>query len=105
MVSRINQTLDEGQSGDPKELQLADIRGAIRGLITNSHGTVEWSKANAIGKSLLPTMAASTIIRFANGDTNQPSVWTIRKMAELVEYRPVFIRKGAKLPAGAIEFI
>ena len=103
-MARVNQNRDEGQT-DPKELALEDIRGVVRLLITNSYGVVEWSKANEIGKNLLPTMAASTIIRFATGETSQPSVWTIRKMSELADYRPVFIPRGAKLPKGAIEMI
>ncbi len=67
----INPNMDEGVTGDPKAMQLADLRGKIRKMIEGSGGYADWSKAHELGQSQTPTMAASTIINFAYGKTKK----------------------------------
>jgi hypothetical protein len=102
-MTRTNQTLDEGQNGNPKELDLANIRGAIHNQITDGNGLINRKKAKAIGDSLVPTMAASTIMKFANGDTPTPSAWTIRMMTMQADYVLFALPRGANVPEGAIK--
>jgi hypothetical protein len=104
MPKRVHQNRDEGQSGDIKSLKLADIRGEILNQITDGNGLVSWSKANAMGQSFIPTMAASTIINFATGETPNPSTWTIRKLTEQADMEVWLLPKGAKPPKGAVKF-
>ena len=101
-VHRIHPNRDEGQSGNIKELQLADIRGTILSLITGPSGEVVRKKAQELGQSLIPTMAAATIIKFATGVTPTPSAWTIRMMARQAEMEIWIIPKGVIPPRGAI---
>lgn len=98
MPTLINPNLDEGLSGDLKALKLAHMRAEIRKLIEGPGGRADWSKANEIGKTQVPTMAASTIIRFAYGDTIQPSTWTIRILSGVIGYEMIFVRKGTIIP-------
>lgn len=102
-VHRIHQNRDEGLSGNVKELKLADIRGEILSHITGVSGEVVRKKAHDLGQSLIPTMAASTIIKFATGQTPTPSTWTIRKMVEVAGQEIWILPKGAKVPPGAIK--
>lgn len=50
---------------------------------------------------MIPTMSASTIVKFADDKTKYPSQWTIRKMTELVGFQIVLVPIGTTLPAGA----
>ncbi len=102
-MNRINQGQDEGQSGDPRALELADIQAKIRKMIAGTRGEVSSHKANGLGKSLVPTMAAVTIINFATGETKRPSTWTIRKLSEVAGYKLVFVPANTPLPDGSIE--
>lgn len=101
MSTRMNQDLDEGQSGDERKLELAEIRSVIRKLVQWPNGDPCWSKADQLGKSLVPTMAAATIINFAWGKTMRPSSWTIKSLSGVAGYRMVFVPDGAPLPKGA----
>ena len=102
MSPRINQDLDEGQSGDPRALQLADIQAIVRRRITWPDGSISWTKANELGKSLVPTMAAATIVNFATGKTRHPASWTIWQMSKLARYRMAFVPEDVTLPPGSI---
>ena len=101
-VHRIHPDRDEGQSGDVKALSLADIRGEILSQITGPHGQVVRAMAQEIGQSLVPTMAAITIIKFATGATPTPSTWTVRMMTRQAGMEIWILPKGAKPPKGAI---
>lgn len=103
MPVRINQDLDEGLSGDPRALHLAITRGQIRKRIEGQGGYPAWWKANAMGKEMVPTMAAQTIIKFAYGITKRPDPWTIKALSEVAGYELFFLPKGTVVP-GAIKF-
>ena len=98
MTTRINPTFDEGLSGDIKALHLATLRAGIRKLIEGPGGYADWSRANKIGKTQIPTMAAVTIINFAYGKTRTPSTWTIRILAEVLGYETIFVLRGTVVP-------
>jgi len=100
-VHRIHPNRDEGQDGNVKALKLADTRGEILSQITGSYGQVVWTKARDMGQSFLPTMAASTIIKFATGETQTPSTWTVRMMIRQAGHELWVLPKGAKPPEGA----
>ena len=100
---QINPNLSEGLGGDLRALNLADVRGIIRRKIEGPGGYPSWTKADAIGKSLVPTMAAQTIINFAYGKTIRPSPWTIKKMCQVAQFRMVALPYDVPLPQGAIE--
>jgi hypothetical protein len=102
-MTRTNQTLDEGQNGNPKELDLANIRGEIHNQITDGNGLISRKKAKEIGDSLIPIMAASTIMKFATGVTPTPSAWTIRMMTIQADYVLYMLPRGANAPEGAIK--
>ncbi len=102
-MGRLNQGLDEGQSGDPRALNLADIRAGVRKMIQDSRGELSSYKASELGKSLVPTMAGSTIMKFASGETKAPSSWTIRKLNKVIGRRLISIPEDAILPEGSIE--
>ncbi len=93
-----NPNLDEGQSGDVKAMQMADLRGKIRKLIEGSGGYPDWSKAHEIGQSQIPTMAASTIINFAYGKTKKPSSWTQRTLAAVTGYKIIGVPTETIVP-------
>lgn len=101
MLVRLNPNLDEGLSNDPKAVNMADTRAAILKLITYPNGRINRHKAHEIATKRM--MCAETIIRFANGTTIKPSLWTIQQMAEASKYRIVMIPIDADLPAGAKE--
>ena len=98
MMHFINPNLDEGVTGDLKATQLADLRGSIRKMIEGSGGYPNWSKAQDIGQSQIPTMAASTIINFAYGKTKKPSSWTIRILAAVIGYEIIAVPEGTIVP-------
>ena len=102
MLVRLNPTLDEGLSGDPRAIELADTRAAIRVLISNRFGIIDWSKARDL--AVAHHMCAATVINFAIGKTLRPSTYTVNAMIEAAGYRLVMIPAGAQLPTGAIEF-
>lgn len=100
---RINPGLDEGQSGDQRELMLGDLRGEIRSLISWPDGSPSWMLAHEMGNAQVPTMAAATIINFAFGHTKRPSAWTIRVLTRVAGYEMVLVPNGAKLPKGSLK--
>jgi len=103
-VHRIHPNRDEGQSENPRALRLADIRAKIRLQIQDSAGNISRAKAHDMGQSFLPTMAASTVVRFATGETLSPSSWTIRMMTQQAGMDVWLLPQGAAKPAGAIRF-
>ncbi len=103
LQTRIHPDLSEGINGDLKAMQLADIRGKIRKLIEGTGGYADWSKANELGKSQIPTMAASTIINFAYGHTLRPSSWTITTLSKVVRYKVLIVPEDVEVP-GSFEF-
>jgi hypothetical protein len=103
LSKRINPNLDEGISGDPKAMQLAEIRARIRKLIEGAGGYADWSKANELGKKQIPRMAAQTIIRFAYGDTLQPAPWTIKTLSKVVRYKVLIVPEDVEVP-GSFDF-
>ena len=102
-MTRIHQDRDEGQTGDPREILIEDVRGAIRILITDTNGSIKWSKAKKLSDSLTQTIAPSTIIKFATGETKQPSIWTIRTLSAEAHFVPILLPRGRKMPKGAIK--
>ena len=98
MMHFINPDMDEGVTGDLKAQELADLRGRIRKMIEGSGGYPDWSKAQDIGQSQVPTMAASTIINFAYGKTKKPSSWTIRILAAVIGYKVIAVPEGTEVP-------
>jgi hypothetical protein len=102
-LKNIHQDRDEGQSGDSREILIEDIRGAVRVLITNSNGSISWSKAKRLSEKLTQTIAPATIIKFATGETKQPSIWTIRTLSAEVNFVPILLPRKSKMPKGAIK--
>ena len=103
MFDALNQTLDEGQTGDPKALALADTRAIIRKKIEGPDGRPSWTKARDMGQTMVPTMAAATIVRFATGETVRPSAWTIKKLSQEANYRLMLVPADAVAPSGSFE--
>jgi hypothetical protein len=99
----LRKDLDEGQWGDQRALQLADIRAAVRAMISEKSGYLSWVMADRLGKAQVPTMCAATIINFATGKTRIPNTTTIRTLSAVVGYRAVLIPMGTKLPKGSLE--
>lgn len=87
MAHRIHQDREEGQSGNHKDLALADLRGEVRQHIVDRHGNIVWTKARDIGESFIVKMSPSTIINFATGETRTPSDWTMRMLGEYVRQK------------------
>lgn len=103
MFKTINPNLDEGQTGDPKALQLADTRAIIRKKIEGPDGSPSWTKARDMGQTMVPTMAAATIVRFATGETVKPSAWTIKKLSQEADFKLMLVPAGAIAPPGSFE--
>ena len=101
MSGKINPNLDEGLSGDPKAMELAQLRAMIRKMIEGT-GISIWSAADKLGRDQLPTMAASTILNFAYGKTKRPSTWTIKILSAVAGYQMMMVPVGTVVVGGIV---
>jgi hypothetical protein len=84
-VPRVHQNRDEGLSGDPAELSMANIRGLMRKY---EHGMEELAKA--------ARLSVSTVINMAYGITVRPQDRTVDAILDALGYRRPIVPKGAK---------
>lgn len=99
VVRLINPTLDEGQSGNVRNLEIAIIRGLIRKMIEGPDGRPVRRKAEMIATKY--SMCAATVIKFAYGETSTPSTWTNNSMAQEAGFKLVLIPIDTPLPVGS----
>ena len=96
----------ESLKADPRAVAMIPERRTILNEITGSNGLVVRAKAREIGASFASPLAAETVMRFAAGETRNPSGWTIKYLAEYVKGKPkryVLIDEDYILPPEAGE--